>query len=92
MKKIDICDRYISIKNEMKALKTELEELEKELRKDIEDDFMKAGSVAKTYGEYTVSLNEQRRTIADTQAMKDDGIFEKYSKPSIATMFKVDKK
>jgi hypothetical protein len=53
---------------------------------------MRVGSAVKTYGEYTVSLNEQKRCIADTQSMKNDGIFEKYSKPSIATMFKVAKK
>jgi hypothetical protein len=88
-RKEEICSRYISAKLEMKSLKEELEEMEKVLRKDIEADFRKTGSVTKTYGSYTISLNEQTRVLADPVALKEAGIFENYSKPSVAEFFKV---
>jgi hypothetical protein len=92
MKKAELCSRYISAKMEIKILKEELEELEKSLRIDIEADFRKNGSATITYGNYTVSLNEQIRNVADTEALKRDGMYEKYSRPSVAEYFKVVKK
>jgi len=89
MKKADICSRYISIKLEQKALKDEEEELKKILKKDLEDEFKKKKSVVRSYGDYTVSLSEQVRVLADIEALKEAGIFENYSKPSVAEYFKV---
>jgi membrane protease subunit (stomatin/prohibitin family) len=74
---------------EIKALETEIEEMKKELRKDLEEDFKKNGSAVKIYGSYTVSLSEQKRVLADPEALKEAGIFEKYCKPSIAETLKV---
>jgi heterodisulfide reductase subunit C len=65
MKKTDVCNRHLSIKSEIKALEEELEELKKVLRVDLEDDFRKNGSAVITYGNYTVSLTEQTRALAD---------------------------
>jgi hypothetical protein len=92
MTKQEVCERYLSIKNEMKALEIEEKELKKELLSEIEDEYMRHGSASKKYGAYSVSVTEQRRILADAEALKEAGIFEKYSKPSIATIIKVIKK
>jgi hypothetical protein len=92
MKKQELCSRYISAKLEIKALKEELEEIEKSLRVDIEDEFKKKGTACISYGTYTVSLNEQIRKVVDSEALKSDGLYEKYSRPSVAEYFKVVRK
>jgi hypothetical protein len=92
MKKEDICSRYISAKMEVKSLNEEIKDLEKTLKKDLQDEFRKKGSAIAHYGDYTVTLTEQSRVLADAQALKEAGIFEKYSKPSLAEYLKVTRK
>jgi predicted phage-related endonuclease len=92
MNKAEICNRYISIKMEMKNLQDELKELETNLKSDLSEDLRKKGSALAVYGDYTVTLSEQVRILADSAALKEAGIFEKYSKPSVAEFLKVIKK
>jgi hypothetical protein len=89
MTKKDMCSRYISIQNEIKDLKEEMDNLKEKLRSDLEDDFRKNRAASATYGDYTVSMKEQVRTVTDTQHLREQGLFEQYSKPSIVEVFKV---
>lgn len=91
MRKADACSRYISIKIEMKQLEEELKDITKEIRKDLEIEFRQKGSVTKSYGNYTVSLTEQKRNSVDSFALKEAGLFEQYSKQTIAEYLKVTK-